>query len=372
MQEKHENFEWLPDERELGALSELDIVRLKRLSKKGDSGASKWLGSVYWYGCGRKSNARNAFTYFLRGADQGDRACTYVVGQMLEEGDGIKMDQSLAFEYFTKAAAYGDTNAMIRVGLYLEEGKWTHKDRKTAYDWFCKAARLGNNQGKLIVAKRLLAEMKPQAKLKEALSLLIDAGRTEPEAIYVLGVLYHRGELVEADLEKAVSCYRNAAERGFAVAQFWLARMLEDGNGCDPNETRAIEWYKKSASIGYFEADLELGYRFLNGEGVDKDYARALSHFRNAARAGECVAMANIALLYLEGLGVRKSYLQAFKWATKSAQFDHAKGHYYLYLIHATARGKLKDKQLADFHLRKAATLGDDDAKEEIRKRKME
>jgi uncharacterized protein len=56
---------------------------------------------------------------------------------------------------------------------------------------------------------------------------------------------------VRQDLPSAVAWYRRAAEAGHADAQFNLASMLAEGEGCDRDVPAAREWLRRAVAGGY-------------------------------------------------------------------------------------------------------------------------
>ena len=76
---------------------------------------------------------------------------------------------------------------------------------------------------------------------------------TDAELFY-LGINYYNGDTVACDYRKAAECFRQAAERGFAPAQYQLGRLYMIGKGVDVDATLAREWFEKAAAQGNEEA----------------------------------------------------------------------------------------------------------------------
>ena len=57
----------------------------------------------------------------------------------------------------------------------------------------------------------------------------------ESTSFYYLGFLYFKGFGIEKDSKKAFEHYLEAATREVPVAQFEVALMLENGEGCEQN-----------------------------------------------------------------------------------------------------------------------------------------
>jgi TPR repeat protein len=60
---------------------------------------------------------------------------------------------------------------------------------------------------------------------------------------------------VPQDLPAAVAWYRRAAEAGDADAQYNLASMLGEGEGCERDLPAAREWLRRAVTGGYEYAD---------------------------------------------------------------------------------------------------------------------
>ncbi|HEY3307064.1 MAG TPA: tetratricopeptide repeat protein [Desulfuromonadaceae bacterium] len=70
------------------------------------------------------------------------------------------------------------------------------------------------------------------------------------KAIYMIGVMYEKGEGLTVDYAEAANWYRKAAEKGSAAGQYRLGRLYERGQGVEQNNEEAIKLYKKAARQG--------------------------------------------------------------------------------------------------------------------------
>lgn len=110
-------------------------------------------------------------------------------------------------------------------------------------------------------------------------------------ALNDLGYKYQLGFEVECDYDKAIECYREAAEYGIP------------------------------------EAMTNLGYCYERGLGVEIDYDRALELYRQGAALGDSTAMNNLGWCYEQGLGVKQDYGTAYEWYSLSAQNGNTTGY---------------------------------------------
>ena len=78
------------------------------------------------------------------------------------------------------------------------------------------------------------------------------------EAQVGLAMLYLNGQGVEQKEFEMAKLLDRAAELGNADAQFWVAKLYEEGIVHEENKGKAIEWYRKAANQGHAGARNEL------------------------------------------------------------------------------------------------------------------
>ena len=118
----------------------------------------------------------------------------------------------------------------------------------------------------------------------------------------------------EENYVEAVECFRDAAERGYAEAQFYLGYCYENGEGVARDYEKAAKWYRDAADQGQDDAQVALGNCYKKGRGVRGDYAEAARWFRRAAERGNAVGQNNLGNCYKNGEGVKRSDKKAAEW----------------------------------------------------------
>lgn len=119
-----------------------------------------------------------------------------------------------------------------------------------------------------------------------------------------LGYKYQLGFEVERDYEKAVECYREAAEYGIPEAVTNLGYCYERGLGVEVDYERAVELYRQGAALGESTAMNNLGWCFERGLGVEQSYAAAHEWYTRSAELGNTTGYEN--MMYLEKNGLVK------------------------------------------------------------------
>lgn len=67
---------------------------------------------------------------------------------------------------------------------------------------------------------------------------------------------YEKGKELSknGEYDKAFEYYQKAAEKGYALAQFYLGLCYHNGEGVEKNLSEAVKWYRKAADQGHAEA----------------------------------------------------------------------------------------------------------------------
>lgn len=125
----------------------------------------------------------------------------------------------------------------------------------------------------------------------------------------------------QSDTE-AASWYRQAANKGYALAQSNLGGMYEDGRGGEKSDTAAVSWHRNIAEQGHAGRQLRLGNMYLYGRGVDKSDVEAADCLRKAAEQGDPLGQSNLACIADIGVGLEQSNQEAFvfQWCRLTLQ----------------------------------------------------
>ena len=118
--------------------------------------------------------------------------------------------------------------------------------------------------------------------------------------------------------EEAYGHWLQGAADGDNEAQFYVSRLLAEGQGVRVDETESLRWLKYSARGGFPPAQFNLGNSYRTGDGVRRDPSQAVYWWTRAAEAGFVQAQYNLALLYFRGDGVIQNLDQALAWAIQA------------------------------------------------------
>lgn len=182
----------------------------------------------------------------------------------------------------------------------------------------------------------------------------------DAEALYNLGLIHEEGRGTAICLITAFKWYSAAADKGYADAQYKLAKMHEKKNSQDD----AVNWLMKAARQGHGRAAFKMGKRFEEGKGIEQSYDEALQMYIIAAARGNEQAAFKVGQFYEEGLGCVKSDEKTFQWYKNAAEHGHGEAAHKLARMYDLGqKGVVQSDEMALFWYQKAGDRGISSAK---------
>jgi TPR repeat protein len=292
-------------------------------------------------GCAKNESAATA------GVSTGfDDKALYEMGYAIKHITPVTAETSaMALKLLRASADKGNAEAMVQLGeMYLagqipvEAGQDTNKEAMRWWQaaWDKGSPRGYHNLGLLYYGvpvpgtggKGVGVVPQDYGKAFEYFKAAADKGDTK--AIRYVGICYEQGQGVRQDYAEAAKYYAMLGDGGF-----YLANLLLEGKGVEPDVNRALEIYAKTAAAnGGGEADTysaeALARIYEEGRFVKADPAKALEYYQLAARKGSADAKAKLgdhaARLYKDGYAQLKSgkYESALPLLIQSAQLGNA------------------------------------------------
>jgi len=162
------------------------------------------------------------------------------------------------------------------------------------------------------------------------------------------------------DYVRAFARIRQAAEGGYAPAQYTLGTMYASGQGAEPSRTEAVIWFERAAGQNHPLALYNLGLYYERGMGVPQDRTRALEWYRRGAAAGEPRAAYNAGHMMLTADGAPRDVAEGLRLIAQSASVGTAEAQASLGYIFEIGYGVSKDPARAlDYYAQaESNTLG--------------
>lgn len=359
-------------------------------------------GRSYRYGYTGEPDLEKAKEYFEKGTALNSGFSAVELAFMYEEGVGVERDYKKAYELYRQAAENNYPYAMLRLGIYEENGYAGGANVERAFEWYKRAAENENAEAMF----RLGRCYKYAIGTTENPDLAIEwlekgAAEKDVQCLTELALCYQYEYGVEENAAKVVEYMSEAAEAGYAYAQYKMGTYYMDGYGTiEENHATAIAWYEKAIenenpnamiemgdyylydydrlqqydkAFPFYKQALEydrvnegLGYCFFFGYGVESNEPEAFKYFLMAAERGYVRAMYRTGLAYYYGWGIKENKEEAYRWFNDAAQDDIAAAQYYLGKMLINGEGCAVNVETGIQWLRKGAENEDGDAQFEM------
>lgn len=247
------------------------------------------------------------------------------------------------------ASALGSAHADLQEG----RAAYAAQDWRTAYREFLPLAKAGDPEAQYIIGMLYTQGHGVWRNNTQAAQWLqLSAAQGRAEAQEALGRLYHDGVGVPKDPAQAQQLFEAAAKQGLAAAQYDLGVLYAAGDGVPQDLQQAARWFEPAAKQNFAAAQYNLGLLYQNGQGVKRDEREARRLYQAAAEQGYAAAQSNLGALYEEGTGgVPKNLVVAY------ALYDLAAAQPTPAVALALKNRDLLTSRLAPDELRAARTL---------------
>ena len=295
-----------------------------------------------------------SFKYFKKAADQGDIRAAYFCGLMLYDGEvGVEQDKKEGMRYLMMAANEGHVAANLKLGESYFYGNGVTRDKEKGAQMIKVAAEKGNNKAMWILANcyrlgegfgknyplaaqwmaltasankadeygKLIAELKGrndpfysylkglyEYNITSKYDVAMDQFKAMEKAqvadgTTMQGVVLTNKNYKKRDMKKAAKMFEKVSKES-PLACYYLAYLMENGNGVKKDEKGAIEMLTKAADCGCAAAQCRLAEKYLKGTGVGMDVEKAAKYYllAEAQHALTPDAAKQLANLYEKGI----------------------------------------------------------------------
>ena len=231
-------------------------------------------------------------------------------------------DFDQAAHWAARAADGGSFEAMALLAYLKLNGPDHLRDIPGSDELYARSAAGNCPQGQLGHGVALLKKAREPAQFAEAARALTAAADVGlGTAQYLLGMLYERGDGVEADLPKAAELYREGAEKQVRSSMTRYGLALLNGRGVEADPVMAESWLRRAALLGDAEAAATVGQIYARGDrDLPPNMTEAAVWLRRAAEAGHTGAARAMGAMYMNGEGVRRDPAEAAAWFRRAAE----------------------------------------------------
>ncbi len=221
------------------------LPTVKRMNELAEAGSIKalvyWGDEVYKGNWNMEADKDTAYRWFKRAADMGDPAAKYFLAFGYRVGE-LGPDYGLCWMYLLEAAQQHFPRAYRQMAFMFKKGLLVEQNLDTARAYYQKAIDHGDG-----LAVNFIGNMDYEAKdyeaavkcYKQAADYVRAKQLSNGSPFYNLGWAYEFGQGVEADKQKAIELYFEAARLNHKATKKRLSRLIAE-NVSDADKMRGL------------------------------------------------------------------------------------------------------------------------------------
>ena len=214
----------------------------QQAADRGNPFAMGNLGTFYKIGRGVPQNAAKAAELYQQASDRNNAVATCNLASLYEKGNGVPQDNAKAFALYKKAESMGKCDYLSLCNCYIN-GHGTERNFDLALQYAIGAyekdgvSKEQTGKNLIIIANHAKAN-DPGYNRVPIYTKAIELGSVD--AMLALARMYESGDGVAQDMDKAESCYKDAARAGNKEAEDWL---IDKRNGTHPAASAPAQTY---------------------------------------------------------------------------------------------------------------------------------
>lgn len=347
---------------------ELSLIYYKKGLELGSFKCGFGLGMMYFMGAGIEKDEHMAMEYFKQHyqgvqaeALKNDPVSLYLIGLSHYYGIYVQRYVLEAVKWFLKSASYNYSDAQYMLGMIYETIDVKNaKNQADAIFYY----ELASKQGHMYATFALALIHIEKNNLVDAKKCLQAASKQNYAlASFTLGLFYEEHE--PKNRKQAFDEFYKASLSNHDQAMYKVGLYYHKGLGIEKNMTEAIKWYQKAALLNNLDAIYQLGMIELMKE--NKEIKMAIKYLEQAASMNHPYAQYNLAVIYQKGDGVELDFNKAFYYFKQSAEKGFSQAQYNLGMMYYRGDGTQKDDSEAKKWWKKAADQGFSEAVELLR-----
>lgn len=309
--------------------------------------ASYMVGNMYYNGEEVETDKKMAFHYYDKAINEAKRGrenpyAYYKVAQMYESGEVIEKDDeeaqvhyNVAYQIFEKTEKdTPDANTEYKLGMMNMKGQGVEENMEKAESYLKQSAQNGNSYAQYQYAKILIEkgddesakkaiEMLRKSALKkntmsqyalgklyatderfyneaQAVRFLSMASNENDFAKYQLGKIYADTQSKFYDMEKAIKCFTDTAEKGNEHACYNLGKIYMNKESEYYNIDKAIYYMEKASDCNNDFAKYKLGCIYSDKEIAQYNPQKAVENFTVVADKGNEFAQCKLGKIFMD------------------------------------------------------------------------
>lgn len=292
-------------------------------------------GICYLHGIGTEKDPEAAQELFEKAKDLSFECYQATLGNAPDKI--MTIEEILKWHKDSIKGSKADPHAVYQMGMRYQGGWGVKQSDRRAFTYFLKAGEKDHADAVLELADALNYGLSRKQDFKKARSLYIKAdGLGSILASSRLAMMYHRGDGVDVDEDKAMEYYERALELDpeddisqnnlTAIFEDRLEKLLEedepDQDEVDRLREQVIQGYTRASDLESAMSAYNLGRIYCKGEIVEQDHERAYKLLMLAVDRGKPDANYYLGQMHHYGDGMPKTPKEAAYYYRKAVVGD--------------------------------------------------
>ena len=269
----------------------------------------------------RQAICQKLFPKIVKMSEAGDIFAQNELADMYLYGFGTEADLDVGIYWLRKATERGFWRPMNKLGEVYWDRSTSYFDLKKAREYLKKAADMGYSTAEMNLAVMYCFE-KPRRMdlcIQYAKRSYAHGGEAASEAAAFLDEIYSFSGFVPKNPIEGLAWVKRSVDMGSGRGMRNMGTHYRDGLGVSQNHEKAMEWYKKSADTGYVNGMVAYGIALRRSGECEK----SAKYFEKAAQLEDSIGMVWYASCFLYGYGTVKNTEIAEFWLKRAADYGN-------------------------------------------------
>ena len=194
-----------------------------------------------------------------------------------------------------------------------------------------------------IKSKSLIDDLEGKELKMQNENFLFSEEQNIPFTLFMLGAIYHEGQYVNFDINKAIYYYSLAATQNDPDAQYNLGVLYQKGQYVKFDIKKAIFYYSQAANQNHLQALINLGNIYYENKYIPRDINKVIHYFSLASDSKSSYAQYILGVIYFEGNFVEQDIDKTIHYYSLAADQNHSKAQFNLGNIYFEGKYVIKD-----------------------------
>lgn len=315
---------------------DISLYYLNLSAKQNNPRAHNSLGYIYYLYPKYKDIAKS-IQHLNIGASFNNLDSMFLLGQIYFEGKYVKKNIDKSIKYLSQAAKQNHAPSQMYLSLVYQHEQYLSQNEKKSNFYLDQSLEQKNSfpilPGPNPLMESLYNSFSPDT-IEKVNFYMKYPNYSQSASLIMLGYQYLEGNTRPKDIDKAIECFKKAADEGFPLAQFILGTIYLESLYVAHDIPKSIYYFTLAADQGLSDAHFYLGFIYLNKEFKSINVEKGFYHFNIASELNNKNAHYYLGCHYYYGEYIERNIYKAIHYFYLASQQEYADADFHLGLIY--------------------------------------